>query len=525
MLVQSLSGRVLDISERAAAILGSTPTDVGGPAGGRPAGRRWVNEQGLAHEPGGGPRAPVRQSRAPGGPSTPSSSASRCRAPAPRRCAGSRWPPARCPPATATSSCSPTLVDVTGPPRGRGRARPQSETQFRVAMENAPIGMALVDPQWRIVGGQRGVRRAARAPSVGALRGYATCRTSSHPEDRAAERARGRSGCSAARAAPVLAREAVPARRRPDRSGSCSTSCSCGRRPARPTTSSSRCGTSTESRLQSEMLTHRAMHDPLTGLANRTLLQEVLQAVLEQPGVVGPGRGPGVRPRRVQGDQRPVRARRGRRGARARRGRAARGDRAAGGRSRGSAATSSSSSCRTTTPPGPSSRSPPAIHARAAGARSASRRRRLQRRARASASRSPTPSLARRAARRAARRRRRRALPRQGRRVAAAPRSTSASMTMGRARRACTASSLQAIERGQLVLHYQPIVDLADAPRRRATRRSCAGSTRSAGCCCPASFLPLVQEAGLVGRARAARGHAASSSSSPPSTTGRAGCR
>ena len=43
---------------------------------------------------------------------------------------------------------------------------------------------------------------------------------------------------------------------------------------------------STESRLQAEMLTHRAMHDPLTGLANRTLLQEVLQSVLEQPGVV-----------------------------------------------------------------------------------------------------------------------------------------------------------------------------------------------------------------------------------------------
>ena len=41
---------------------------------------------------------------------------------------------------------------------------------------------------------------------------------------------------------------------------------------------------STESRLQAEMLTHRAMHDPLTGLGNRTLLQEVLQSVLEQPG-------------------------------------------------------------------------------------------------------------------------------------------------------------------------------------------------------------------------------------------------
>jgi diguanylate cyclase (GGDEF)-like protein len=40
---------------------------------------------------------------------------------------------------------------------------------------------------------------------------------------------------------------------------------------------------STDDRMHSELLAHRAMHDPLTGLANRTLLQDVLQQVLEQP--------------------------------------------------------------------------------------------------------------------------------------------------------------------------------------------------------------------------------------------------
>ncbi len=40
---------------------------------------------------------------------------------------------------------------------------------------------------------------------------------------------------------------------------------------------------STDDRLTSELMAHRAMHDPLTGLANRTLMQDVLQRVLEQP--------------------------------------------------------------------------------------------------------------------------------------------------------------------------------------------------------------------------------------------------
>ena len=39
-----------------------------------------------------------------------------------------------------------------------------------------------------------------------------------------------------------------------------------------------------------------------------------------------------------------------------------------------------------------------------------------------------------------------------------------------------------AAERGELVVHYQPIYELQIGPHRRASKRSCAGSTPSAGC-------------------------------------------
>ena len=47
-----------------------------------------------------------------------------------------------------------------------------------------------------------------------------------------------------------------------------------------------------------------------------------------------------------------------------------------------------------------------------------------------------------------------------------------------------------AVEAGEMVVHLQPIVDLSHARRSRATRRWCAGSTRSAACCSPEAFMP-----------------------------------
>ena len=61
----------------------------------------------------------------------------------------------------------------------------------------------------------------------------------------------------------------------------------------------------------------------------------------------------------------------------------------------------------------------------------------------------------------------------------------------------------RALERGELVLHYQPQIDLATGADRRRWRRSCAGSTPSAGCWRPASSSPLAEETGLIVAARA----------------------
>ena len=55
----------------------------------------------------------------------------------------------------------------------------------------------------------------------------------------------------------------------------------------------------------------------------------------------------------------------------------------------------------------------------------------------------------------------------------------------------------RALDAGEFTLRYQPIVDL-DRGTWRASRRSCAGSTRSRGRCSPTEFIPLVEETGLI---------------------------
>ena len=241
VLVQSLTGRVLDISERAAAILGVDAGVLGRAVGRRPARRPASTSMGLAMNPAAvlGHRT---GSRARGlRRSTPSSSASRCRAPTRTPGAhGAGVQPAGARPATVTPPrVLTTLVDVTGR-REVEAALTRSEMQFRVAMENAPIGMALVDLDWRIVEANAAFAELL-GTSVGALRGY-RMEDLSTPGQPARRAPRGRPPARR-RAAPVLAREALPAGRRPPGVGRARRRARAHAEPARRTTSSCRCAT------------------------------------------------------------------------------------------------------------------------------------------------------------------------------------------------------------------------------------------------------------------------------------------
>ena len=79
-----------------------------------------------------------------------------------------------------------TLADMTGPREIRA-ALARSETQFRAAMENAPIGMVLVDPQWRIQQVNNAFAELLGTnPSALIGRDMSAL---SHPDDRGGERA------------------------------------------------------------------------------------------------------------------------------------------------------------------------------------------------------------------------------------------------------------------------------------------------------------------------------------------------
>ncbi|WP_291382910.1 EAL domain-containing protein [Demequina sp.] len=176
-------------------------------------------------------------------------------------------------PATIT-----TIMDTTGLQEAT-EALQRSETQFRRAMDNAPIGMALVDLEWRLMEVNRAFAELMGS-TVAALRGTPFSALS-HPHDLQAERdqlqrlydglqnhfslekryVRSDGNVVWAVVDVALVRYAGGA----------------------PDHYVVQVRDSTDDRLTSELMAHRAMHDPLTGLANRTLMQDVLQRVLEQP--------------------------------------------------------------------------------------------------------------------------------------------------------------------------------------------------------------------------------------------------
>lgn len=276
VLVHSMSARVLDISERAAAILGVDPAaTVGRSVGDLPV--VMINERGLAMNPAAVLSVGTRPGDAPivVGVSVPGMASAQVRM---VQVAGRVVPHGDGDnPAVLT-----TLVDVTGR-REVEHALSRSEKQFRVAMENAPIGMALVSLDWTIIEANSALAELL-GTHVGALIGYPMSDLSA-PEDRDAELTHLHRLLAGddhrfslekryRRADGHLVWVVLDAALVRDGDGS-------------PDHFVVQVRDTTESKLKAEMLTHRAMHDPLTGLANRTLLQEVLQTVLDQPHAAG----------------------------------------------------------------------------------------------------------------------------------------------------------------------------------------------------------------------------------------------
>nr|WP_237728265.1 EAL domain-containing protein [Cellulomonas sp. APG4] len=174
------------------------------------------------------------------------------------------------------------LTDVTGPREVRA-ALARSERQFQAAMENAPIGMALADPSWRLE--QVNPAFAALLGADAASLVGRDLSSLSHPADRALERAQVQEMLAGARQRFTLEKRYV----RADGQTVWGVLDAVLVRNATgaPDHVVLQLRDVTESRMQSELLAHRAMHDSLTGLANRARMHEVLEHCLGEPDAAG----------------------------------------------------------------------------------------------------------------------------------------------------------------------------------------------------------------------------------------------
>lgn len=277
IVVHSADGRVVMVSDEAAQVLGVTPAEVvDHPVHQLPV--RWVTEQGQDVAPGAvfARPQPMESGQQP---------APFVVGAEPRRGGPVRWVQVSTRAAVAADGGSElltVLADVTGPREIRA-ALARSEMQFSLAMENAPIGMALADPLWRL---------QAVNPSLAGLFGVEPpaligrdLSALSHPDDRGTERAHVQRLLAGEGHRFTLEKRYL----RPDGQTVWTVLDVVLVRTPEGVADHFviQLRDTTDARLQSEMLAHRAMHDPLTGLANRTLMQEVLQRTVDQPDAAG----------------------------------------------------------------------------------------------------------------------------------------------------------------------------------------------------------------------------------------------
>lgn len=276
IVVHAADGRVVLVSDGAAEVLDVVPAGaVGRPIGELPV--RWVTESGQDMTPAAvfaRPKATLLGEEAP-----------LVVGAIPYRGGPVRWVQVSTRAAVAADGSTElltVLADVTGSRETR-EALARSELQFRVAMANAPIGMALADPQWRL----QEVNSAFGAiygvdPQVLVGRDLSAL---SHPHDRGQERAQVQRLLAGEESRFTLEKRYL----RPDgQTVWTALDVVLVRTPdGTPDQFVIQARDTTATRLQSEMLAHRAMHDPLTGLANRAAMQDELQRAVEEPDAAG----------------------------------------------------------------------------------------------------------------------------------------------------------------------------------------------------------------------------------------------
>ena len=159
----------------------------------------------------------------------------------------------------------------------------RTDQQFRKAMENAPVAMALVDLEWRLMEVNRAFAEMLGS-TVAALRGTPLAALS-HPADVSKERDDLQRLYEGAQPRFVIEKRFVKS---DGLVAYAALSVGLVRHPGgAPDHYVVQLRDTTQDRVHSDQLAHAVEHDPLTRLANRTLMNDVLEKAIGQPDAIG----------------------------------------------------------------------------------------------------------------------------------------------------------------------------------------------------------------------------------------------
>jgi len=174
------------------------------------------------------------------------------------------------------------LVDSTGTTEAV-EATNRTDQQFRKAMENAPVAMALVDLEWRIMEVNRAFAEMLGS-TVSALRGTPLAALS-HPADVSKEREDLQRLYDGAQTHFAVEKRFVKS---DGLVAYAVLNVGLVRHPGgAPDHYVIQLRDTTQDRVHSDQLAHAVEHDPLTRLANRTLMNDVLEKAVGQPDAIG----------------------------------------------------------------------------------------------------------------------------------------------------------------------------------------------------------------------------------------------